>query len=65
MSKAKVKVTVKPVKKGSGALLASVPVAVVKNENPSGKRMYETKAQLITRIERGKRPKTTRLKRSR
>ena len=63
MSKAKVKVTVKPGK--SGTLLARVPVAVVKNDNPSGKRMYETKAQLITRIERGKRPKTTRLKRSR
>ena len=65
MSKAKVKVTVKPVKKGSGTLLASVPVAVVKNDNPSGKMMYETRARIITRIERGKRPKTTRLKRSR
>ena len=57
MSKAKVKVTVKPVKKGSGTLLASVPVAVVKNESPSGKRMYETKAELITHIRRGTRPK--------
>lgn len=65
MSKAKVKVKVKSVSRGSGTLLASVPVTVVRNDNPSGKRMYETKAELITRIERGKRPKTTRLKRSR
>ena len=50
MSKAKVKVTVKPVKKGSGTLLASVPVAVVKNDNPSGKRMYETKAEIGIRV---------------
>lgn len=50
MSKAKVKVTVMPVKKGSGTLLASVPVAVVKNDNPSGKRMYETKAKALIDI---------------
>ena len=50
MSKAKVKVTVKPVKKGSGTLLASVPVAVVKNDNPSGKRMYQTKAKALIDI---------------
>jgi hypothetical protein len=50
MSKAKVKVTVKPAKKGSGTLLASVPVAVVKNDNPSGKRMYETKAKALIDI---------------
>lgn len=48
-SKAKVKVTVKPAKKGSGTLLASVPVAVVKNENPSGKRMFKTEAQITLR----------------
>lgn len=50
MSKAKVKVTVKPAKKGSGTLIASVPVAVVKNENPSGKRMYQTKAKALIDI---------------
>lgn len=65
MSKAKVKVKVKSVSRGSGTLLASVPVAVVKNDNPSERMMYETRARIITRIERGKRPKTTRLKRSR
>ena len=65
MSKAKIKVAVKPVKKGTGTLLASVPVSVEKNNSPTGKKMYETKARLVTRIERGKRPKATRLKGSR
>lgn len=48
MGKARVKVTVKPGK--SGTLVASVPVAVVKNDNPSGKRMYETKAKALIDI---------------
>ena len=65
MSKAKVKVSVKPVKKGSGTLLASVPLAVVKNDNPSGKRMYETRAEIITKVRRGTRPKTFRPRRTR
>ena len=65
MGKTRIKVKIKSKPGRAGTLLARVPVAVVKNDNPSGKRMYETKAQLITRIERGKRPKTTRLKRSR
>ena len=46
MSKAKVKISVKPAKKGSGTLLASVPVSVEKNQNPSGKRMFQTTVQL-------------------
>lgn len=46
MSKAKVKITVQSGRKGNGTLLASVPVAIVKNENPSGKRLYQTKAQV-------------------
>lgn len=50
MSRAKVKIKVKPVKKGSGTLLASVPVAVVKNDNPSGEKMYQTKAQVGIRV---------------
>ena len=50
MSKAKVKISVKPAKKGSGTLLARAPVAVVKNENPSGKRMYETKVKALIDI---------------
>ena len=65
MSKAKVKVTVKPVKKGPGTLLASVPVAVVKNDNPSGQRMYQTKAEVITHVRRGTRPKNFRPRRPR
>lgn len=65
MSKAKVKVTVKPAKKGSGTLIASVPVAVVTNDNPSGKMMYETKAEIITKVRRGTRPKNFRPRRSR
>lgn len=48
MGKAKVKVTVKPGK--SGTLVARVPVAVVKNDNPSGKRMYQTKAKALIDI---------------
>ena len=50
MSKAKIKVSVKPAKKGSGTLIASVPVSVEKNQNPSGKRMYETKAKALIDI---------------
>lgn len=65
MSRARVKVTVKPAKKGSGTLVASVPVSVEKNTNPSGKRMYETKAEIITKVRRGTRPKNFRPRRSR
>ena len=50
MSRAKVKIKVKPVKKGPGTLLASVPVAVVKNDNPSGQLMYKTKAKTLIDI---------------
>lgn len=50
MSRAKVKVTVKPGKKGSGTLLASVPLSVTKNDNPSGKRMFQTKAKALIDI---------------
>jgi len=65
MSKAKVKVKVKSVRKGSGTLLASVPITVVRNDNPSGERMFQTRAQLITHIRRGTRPKTFRPRRAR
>lgn len=55
MSKAKVKVTVRARKSGQGGmLLTRVPIAVEQNDNPSGKRLYQTKAQLTIR------PKTTR-----
>lgn len=50
MSKAKVKIKVKSVKKGAGTLLASVPVAVVKNDNPSGEKMYQTRAKTLIDI---------------
>lgn len=46
MSKAKVKITVQSGKKNAGTLLASVPVAIVKNDSPSGRRLYQTKAQV-------------------
>lgn len=64
MSKANVKIKVKSVKKGSGTLLASVPVAVVKNDNPSGEKMYQTRAEIITKVRRGTRPKTFRPRRA-
>ena len=54
MSKAKIKVTVKPGKGGSGALLTSVPLSIEKNDHPNGKKMFQTKAQITIR------PKTTR-----
>lgn len=53
MSKARVKVTVRKGKSGGGTLLTRFPVAVEKNDNPSGKRLYQTKAQITIR------PKTT------
>jgi len=50
MSKAKVKVKVKSVSRGSGTLLASVPVTVVRNDNPSGERMFQTRAKALIDI---------------
>ena len=50
MSKARLKVKVSPKKSGSGAVLARVPVTVAKNDNPSGDRLYQTKAQVSIRI---------------
>ena len=64
MSKAKVKIKVTSGKKGSGTLLASVPVAVVPNDNPRGGRMYQTKAEIITKVRRGTRPKNFRPRRT-
>lgn len=64
MSKAKVKVTVQSGRKGSGKLIASMPIAIVKNTSPSGQRLYQTKAQLNAHIYRGQRPKTPRLRRA-
>lgn len=60
MSKARVKVTVRKGKSGGGTLLARFPVAVEKNDNPNGERLYQTKAQVITHVRRGTRPKTSR-----
>lgn len=48
MSKAKVKITVTKGKKGT--ILARVPVAVVKNDQPSSQKIYQTKAQLTLRV---------------
>lgn len=46
MSKARIKVKLQPTKKGSGTIVARVPIAVVKNDSPSGERIYQTKAQI-------------------
>jgi len=60
-AKAKVKVSAKPVKNGTGTLIARVPVSVEKNTNPSGKVFYQTKAKVTispTRLANGQpRPK--------
>ena len=54
MSRAKLKITVKERKSGQGGkLIARIPLTVEKNDNPSGKRFYQTKAQITLR------PKTT------
>lgn len=50
MSKAKVKVTVQTGRKGSGKLIAGMPIAIVKNASPSGQRLYQTKAQTLIKI---------------
>jgi len=50
MSRAKVKIKVRSSNKKSGTLLASVPIAVVKNDNPSGERMYQTRAKALIDI---------------
>jgi hypothetical protein len=49
MKRAKVKITVKSGKpKDSGSkLLTSVPVVVRPNPNPSGKRMFDSKAKVM------------------
>lgn len=60
MSRAKVKVTVKSKKGNGGTLIARVPMRVVPNDNPNGERLYQTKAQVITHVRRGTRPKTSR-----
>ena len=57
MSKAKIRVKATAGK--SGTLVAKVPVSVAPNKNPSGKKMYETKARTLVTI------KTTRGGRSR
>ena len=49
MSKAKVKVTVRK-GAGNGALLTKVPLQVKPNDNPTGNKMYQTKAQVSIRI---------------
>lgn len=50
MSRAKVKIKVRSSNKKSGTLLASVPIAVVKNDNPSGERMYQTRTKALIDI---------------
>lgn len=50
MSRAKVKIKVRSSNKKSGTLLASVPVTVVRNDNPSGERMFQTMAKALIDI---------------
>jgi len=60
MSKAKVKITVRKGKSnGNGMLLTKVPIRVEPNDNPTGERMYQTKAQVSVRIKttKGGRPR--------
>lgn len=50
MSRAKLKITVRERKSGQGGkLLTRIPLTVEKNDNPSGKRLYQTKAQVSIR----------------
>lgn len=64
MSKARVKVTVKKGARNGSNLVASMPIAITKNANPSGKRIYQTKAQITAHLYRGQRPQTSRLRRA-
>lgn len=59
MSKAKVKVSVKSGKPSNGSLVARVPMTVARNDNPSGKKMYETKAKVLVSVKstRGGKPR--------
>lgn len=51
MSRAKVKISVKSKKSAQGGtLLARVPIAIEKNDKPSGERLYQTKAQVSVRV---------------
>lgn len=51
MSRAKLKITVKERKSGQGGkLLTRIPLTVEKNDNPSGKLMYKTKAKTLIDI---------------
>ena len=50
MSKAKVKVKVSPGKGKSGTLVTKVPVTVARNDKPSGKRMFDTKARMMITV---------------
>lgn len=64
-SKTKVKVTVKTGRKGdAGTPVARVPVAVTRNAKPTGKPIYQTKAQLTAHLYYGQRPAKTQLRRA-
>ena len=57
MPRARVKVAIKATqKKGSGTLIARVPVAVSPVDKKDRKPIYQTKAQLNVHLYRGKRP---------
>ena len=63
MSRAKVKVTIRPKSgKGTGMLLARVPIRVEQNDHPNGQKLYQTKAQASVRISttRGGKPRVKR-----
>jgi len=58
MPSIKVRVKVNSQKTNSGTLLARVPVAVVRKPNPTGQRLFQTRAQLNVHIKSGNRPET-------
>lgn len=64
MSKARIKVTVKKGTPNGKRLVASMPIAITRNSNPTGQRLYQTKAQLHMHLYRGQRPQTPRLRRA-
>lgn len=65
MSKVRVKVTVSTKEKGTGTLLARVPVAVSHTDRPQKRRLFQTQAEIVTHINRGSRPSTFKPRRAR
>lgn len=65
MGKTRIKVKIKSKPGRAGTLLASVPVTVAGTDKPRGERLFQTKAEIITKVRRGTRPQNFRPRRSR